>query len=96
MTGMVMSDLPVEREVLFEYYVDRHQRMRLLYRIVVEELVYYGLDCIEALKFGLLAEQGGDVAVSEASPVVVSQVEGNDLYIVDVMLLKYVCENITS
>ena len=96
MTGMVMSDLLVEREVFFEYDVDRHQRMRLLYRIVVEELVYYGLDCIEALKFGLLAEQGGDVAVSEASPVVVSQVEGNDLYIVDVMLLKYVCENITS
>ena len=49
MTGMVMSDLPVEREVFFEYDVDRHQRVRLLYRIVVEEFVYYGFDCVEAL-----------------------------------------------
>ena len=57
MTGMVMSDLPVEREVFFEYDVDRHQRVWVFYRIVVEKLVYYGLDCIEALQLRLLAEQ---------------------------------------
>lgn len=54
---MVMSDLAIEREILFEYYIDRHQRVWVFYRIVVEKLVYYGLDCIEALQLRLLAEQ---------------------------------------
>ena len=95
MTGMVISDLAIEREILFEYYIDRHQRVWVFYRIVVEKLVYYGLDCIEALQLRLLAEQGGDVAVHEAAPVVVGQVKGYDLDVIDTVFLKNIRKNIS-
>ena len=70
--------------------------VRLLHRIVVEKFVDNGSDCVEALKLRLLAEQGGDVSVPEASAVVACEVEGYDADVAYPVRFKDIGQYVTS
>ena len=83
-------------EILFHDDVDGHHVVSFRHIPVVKQILDHGFYGIEALQLRTLAEQGCDRAVFDTSDVVGSQVERDDLNVVDPMVPQNVGYDIAS